>query len=366
MKETALKLLNQIESYGYKAYIVGGFVRDYLLGKESPDVDITTNATPKDLKLIFPNCFVPNEEYGSITIISNKIRFEITTFRKEFSYLNNRRPSVVEYISDLREDLIRRDFTINTICMDKYGDIVDVLNARSDLQMKIIRTVHDPYVSFTEDALRILRAIRFATVLNFRLDDELKNAITECKKYLKNISYNRKKSELDKIFMSSNSGYGVSLIKELNLDKELDIYNLDNIKLSNDLVAVWSSLDVSDKYPFTKVEKALISDIKYLTKLDKCSPEVLYKYGPYVTSLAAVNNNKDKNSIIIEYNKLPIKSRSDILISSSDIMNVFNNKRGKYISDVFKDIETNILNGNLKNDKETIISYICNKYNVGE
>ena len=366
MKETALNILKQIEEYGYKAYVVGGFVRDYLLGKSSPDVDITTDATPKDLKLIFPNSFVPNEEYGSITIISNKIRFEITTFRKEFSYVDNRRPSKIEYINDLRSDLIRRDFTINTICMDKNGNIVDVLDAQADLKDHIIRTVHNPYISFTEDALRILRAVRFATVLNFKLDDELKSAIIECKKYLKNISFNRKKSELDKIFMSSNSEYGISLIKELNLDKELDIYNFDKIKLSNDLIAVWSSLEVSEKYPFTRAEKTLISEIKLLSKQNKFTPDILYKYGPYVTSLAAANNNLDKNSIVIRYNELPIKSRSDILISSSEIIKLFNNKKGKYISELFKEIESNILSGNLKNDKESIIKYINNTYSLGE
>lgn len=362
MKETALRILKQIENYGYKAYIVGGFVRDFLLGKDSPDVDITTNATPKDLKLIFPNSFVPNEEYGSITIINNKIRFEITTFRKEFSYINNRKPDKIEYINSLYDDLIRRDFTINTICMDSNGDIIDLLDAKLDLDNHIIRTVHDSYISFTEDALRILRAIRFATVLNFKLDLELKNSILKCKKYLKNISFDRKKMELNKIFMSSNSNYGISLIKELNLADELDIYNINDIKLSNDLVGIWASLDVSSLYPFTKVEKNLIAQIKKLSKMSDFSPKILYEYGPYVAGIAAFNSNREKSDIIMKYNELPIKSRSDILISGSDIIKIFNKKPGKYISNIYSEIETQILYGNLKNEKKCIIDYIKNKY----
>ena len=193
MFEAALKILQKIEEYGYKAYIVGGFVRDYLLGNKSPDVDITTNATPKDIKNIFPNSFVPTELYGSITVISDKIRFEITTFRKEYSYTHNRRPLEIEYINSLYDDLVRRDFTINTFCIDSSGKVIDLLNVRSDLDNKIIKTVHNSKLSFTEDSLRILRAIRFATTLNFDIDIDTKNAIFECKKYLSNISYSRKR-----------------------------------------------------------------------------------------------------------------------------------------------------------------------------
>lgn len=366
MKETALEVLKEIEKYGYKAYIVGGFVRDSLLNKESLDVDITTNATPKDLKYIFPNSFVPNEAYGSITIIMNKTRFEITTFRRDFSYIGNRRPDRIEYINSLHDDLVRRDFTINTLCMDSNGTIIDLLNAKQDLKNCIIKTVRNAELSFTDDALRILRAIRFATVLNFKLDNNLELAIKKCKKYLKNLSFYRKKSELDKIFMSNNSDYGVSLIKKLGLALELDIYNIDSIKLSNDLVAVWASLEVSNNYPFTKAEKTLISDVKYLSKLDEYTPKILYKYGPYVVGLAAMNSNKDKNDVIINYNKLPIKSRSDILINSSEIITIFNKKAGKYISDVYKDLESEILNNNLINEKDSIIKYIKNKYILGE
>ena len=362
MLESALKVLSQIEEYGYKAYIVGGFVRDYLLGKKSPDVDITTNATPKDLKYIFPNSFLPNEAYGAITIISDKIRFEITTFRKEISYSNNRKPLEFEYIDNLKEDLLRRDFTINTFCIDSSGKIIDLLNVMNDLDNKIICTVHNEMDSFTEDALRILRAIRFATVLDFKLSQSVKDAIKKCKKYLKIISYKRKKDELDKIFMSSNASYGVSLIRELGLDVELEIYNINDIKLSSDLVGIWASLEVSEKYPFTRVEKELISKIKYVSKLNKFDNYTLYKYGPYVNGVAAYNTYGNKNEIISKYNNLPIKTRSDILISSKEIIELFNIPAGKYIGEILSDVESKILSGQLNNDNVELKNYIKNKY----
>jgi len=222
MLNTALKLIKTIEEHGYIAYIVGGFVRDQLLGITSNDIDICTSARPSDIRNIFPNSCLPNEAYGSVTVVINNIRFEITTFRKEIRYLNNRKPIEFEYIDDLGEDLKRRDFRINTICMDKDSKIIDLLNGKDDLDKREINTVGDSIYKFSEDALRILRAVRFATNLNFSLSDEIKQAIIETKHYVRNLSYDRKKDELNKIFGSVNVRSGVSLLLELGLDK---IYN---------------------------------------------------------------------------------------------------------------------------------------------
>ena len=124
MLKQALKILNKIEENGYKAYIVGGFVRDYVLGINSLDVDIATSATPKEIMEIFHSSVLPKEEYGSVTLYIKNDRFEITTFRKEIKYLNNRKPIEIEYIVSLLDDLERRDFRMNTLCMDKNGNIL--------------------------------------------------------------------------------------------------------------------------------------------------------------------------------------------------------------------------------------------------
>ena len=118
MYKTALELLKEINSHGYVSYIVGGYPRDLYLNRESLDIDICTNATPKDLKDIFGDIMLPKENYGSVTVIKNKIRFEITTFRHDIKYENNRTPLEIEYINNLEDDLRRRDFTINTLCRD--------------------------------------------------------------------------------------------------------------------------------------------------------------------------------------------------------------------------------------------------------
>ena len=178
MYNATIKVLEKINSSGFEAYVVGGYPRDIYLGRKSSDVDICTNATPKDIKDIFKNVILPTYEYGSVTVIYNKVRFEITTYRRDLKYINNRIPSKVKYTDDLFEDLRRRDFTINTLCMNSNGEIIDVLGIKNDLDSKIIKTVGDAKNKIKEDSLRILRAIRFSTILDFELDKEL-NKILE-------------------------------------------------------------------------------------------------------------------------------------------------------------------------------------------
>lgn len=363
MLDSALKLLKKIEDNGFKAYIVGGFVRDYILGIESHDIDICTNAKPKDIHAIFKGACLPNEEYGSITVIVKNIRYEITTFRKEYSYIGNRKPDSFEFIDDLHEDLKRRDFLINTLCIDRYGNILDILNGKKDLDNKIIHTVGNSYERFTEDAFRILRAIRFATTLNFKLSSDIKNSILETKKLLKNISYERKREELDKIFANPNVLYGVSLIIELGLDQVLDIPNLCKVKNFDDLMGVWAQLDVdSNTYRFTANEKELIHGIRMALDMDNYDPYILYKYGLYVNSVAAGIKNLDKKKLTFIYNELPIHTKKDIVISGKDIATILNKEPGKYIKVIVSDIEKKVIYSELDNNKDILSKYILDHY----
>lgn len=362
MLNTALKLLKKIEERGFKAYIVGGFVRDFLLGRESLDIDITTNATPMDIKQIFNDIFIPKVEYGSVTVFYHNIRFEITTFRRELTYINNRKPINFEYINDLKEDLQRRDFIINTICMDSNGQVMDLLNGKIDLEKKEINTVGNSYNKFNEDSLRILRAIRFATILDFRLSDEVKEAIKMTKNHLINLSYQRKRDELDKIFSSYNAKYGVSLLKELELDKELEIYNLSDIKLDVDIIGTWASLNVSNKYPFSKNEKELIKKIREAFSRNNLDNSVLYQYGLYVNSIAGSLKGIDKKKITNKYEHLPITNKKDIAITSKEIMNILDRDGGKYLKDIYNDLTSLILSGKIENNKEVLKSYILENY----
>ncbi|MEG2621242.1 MAG: hypothetical protein RSA10_04090, partial [Bacilli bacterium] len=281
MLNKALEVLKIIESKGYTAYLVGGFVRDFVLGKTSADVDVCTNATPKDLQNIFPSIKVPFERYGSVNVIYKKTRFDITTFRMDLEYKDNRFPSNVVYSNDLLVDLKRRDFTMNTLCMNSNGMVLDLLSATKDINNKIIKTVGLADEKISEDALRILRAIRFATILNFKLDIDLKNAILKNKKLLDQLSYFRKKQELNKIFSSTNVIYGLELIEKLGLSSYLGI-SFKEVKKTNDPLGIWVQVNPSDKYQFTNSEKGYMRSIKRILTDKVIDNMELYNYGNYV------------------------------------------------------------------------------------
>lgn len=366
MKEIALEFLKIINGFGYEAYIVGGFVRDYIMKIQSHDIDITTNATPQELKNIFTNVKFPKnmndqDSYGSVSIIYKNVLFEVTTFREEYAYLDNRHPSSIHYVDDLETDLKRRDFTINAICMDQNGNIIDLLNGKIDLTNKVIKTINNPYKSFTDDALRILRAVRFATILEFSLDEELIDAIKITKKYLKNISYNRKKHELDKIFASIHAKEGIELLEKLDLLEDLDLENLNKVKDYSDLIGIWAMIN-SKVYPFTKNEKELIKNINLVNKKDNLNPYILYKYGLYVNTIAGINKGIDKVKINKAYNDLPIKCRSDINISALEICSLLEKEPSSFLNIIYDDLEEKILDGTLQNDKDIIKKYILKNF----
>ena len=364
MLDIALKLLKEFTDRSYKAYIVGGFVRDYLLGIESSDIDITTDATPKEIKELFANSCLPNDDYGSVIVIKKGIRFDITTFREEKDYEDHRKPSVIQYIDDLYPDLLRRDFIINTLCMDDSGEIIDHLGARDDINNRIIRTVGDAYQKFSDDSLRILRAIRFATILDFELSDEVVDAIGKTKQFVKSLSYTRKKEELDKIFNSPNRDKGIQLLLDFELDKELELDKLkDVLGLDADSsLGIWSLLDVSSKYAFSKSEKELMNNIRNAMNLNNLDPMALYTYGLYVNSCAGRMKGNNIRDITDSYVRLEIHSRDDIDIDSNTIMMILNKKPGSYLKDIYDDVEREILYRRLENRREKICQYILAKY----
>ncbi len=362
MLDNALKLIKELTEHNYKAYIVGGFVRDLLLGRESQDIDIATNATPKEIQEVFQDSFLPTEDYGSVVVNKYGIRFEITTFRKEFMYQDHRKPVEIEYIDDLYQDLLRRDFTINAICIDENGEIIDFLGGRDDLERKLIRTVGDADERFEQDALRILRAIRFATVLDFQLDADVVVAIRKHRDLLKELSYHRKKEELDKMFVSGRAAQGIEMLLDFHLDKHLNLEHLSDVKNTNSLIGIWSILNVEDIYPFSNNEKEMMKDIREVMPLNNYDPFVLFEYGLYVNSVAGEMKGLDKKKITESYNSLVIHSRKDLDITSEEIMDALDREPGEYLGDIYDDIEKEVLYHRLNNDKGDLLNYIKKHY----
>ena len=362
MNDTARLILNKINEAGFKAYLVGGYPRDLYLGRTSMDFDICTNATPKDLKEIFGDVRQHLEQYGSVTVYLNDLRFEITTFRKDIKYINNRKPIEIEYIDNLEDDLKRRDFTMNTMCLDSDGNLIDLLKGRDDIDNHIIKTVGDADEKISEDSLRILRAIRFATTLNFKLDNLLNLAIIKNKELLRTLSYYRKKEELDKIFASTNSILGINLIRDLGLADVLELSNIDKVVSTTYPIGIWAQLDCVDKYSFNKTEKDTIIKVNELLKLDVLDNKNLYKYGLYISTIVGEIKGMDTKRINEAYNNLYIHNKTEIQIEPEEICEILNSKPGKYLKDIISDIENKLVNKELTNDNEVLRNYILANY----
>lgn len=362
MYNKAIELINILNDNGYESYIVGGFVRDKLIGKESSDIDICTSATPKEIIELFDIATSTENQYGAVTVIYKNYKYDVTTFRREMKYEGNRKPVKIKYIKNFKKDLLRRDFTINTLCIDKDEKIIDLLNVIKDLDNKLIRTVGNPRYRIYEDSLRILRAIRFSAILDFQIEEKTRHYLTKYSYLLKTLSYQRKKEELNKIFLSLNKEKGRELLVNLKLCKDLDIPKLKDIDLCDDLIGIWAQLEVDDIYPFTKLEKEQMSEIRALMKENIYDAYTIYKYGLYVTTVVADIKNIDRKKIHNIHNKLPILSSKDINIKPIEISKILNRNPGSYLKDIMKDIEKEIVRNNLDNDYEKIKEYIINKY----
>lgn len=352
-----LEVLKKLEEKGFMAYFVGGYPRDLYLGIDTIDYDITTNATPKEMMEIFN---VKSEAYGCVKFTYKKNKFEATTFRRDIKYKDNRKPVEIEYVNDLETDLERRDFTINTLCIDSDGNYIDLLNGKKDIDNKIIKVVGNTNKKLKDDALRILRAIRFATVLNFKLDKTLIEGIKKYGYLVRELSYDRKKSELDKIFSSNNFEYGIKLIKELDLESPLEI-NTYNLKYTPYLVGVWAQIN-SPNYNFNKAEETTIKKVKELLNMDITDKMVIYKYGLYPISIAADIKGIDINIINDVYKKLNIKSRNDIDINAKEICTILKIEPSEIISDILSNLEYKIVNDELENRKDIIVKYLEEAY----
>lgn len=204
---SALLALKMLQNSGFEAYLVGGSVRDYLMRCPLGDIDITTNATPEEVRGVFGSLRVIDTgiKHGTVTVLMDGESVEITTYRCEGTYSDNRRPDSVSFSKSFSDDVLRRDFTMNGIGISIDGEIRDEVGGQADIERKIIRAIGKAEERFSEDALRILRAVRFSSVLGFEIEENTENALREKKELLKNISAERKREELLKLINGKNA-----------------------------------------------------------------------------------------------------------------------------------------------------------------
>lgn len=300
-------LIDMIYENGYEAFMVGGCVRDSILNLKPSDYDITTNAKPKEVINIFKNYKIIDTgiKHGTVSIILNNNIYEITTYRIEGEYENNRRPKNVEFTSNIEEDLRRRDFTINAMAYNEKFGIVDRFNGLEDLQKRVIKTVGNPDERFEEDGLRMVRAIRFSSKLGFSIDENTLNSIYKNSYIIKNISIERINDEFTKTLLSDNpqniillyktkifenlgihcnlNGYHYkSLESNINILRNCDNTLLDRLIMLDYIISneILKNIDKNEKYRYycENIKKInIINNLRYSNKvMDFCNDIMEY------------------------------------------------------------------------------------------
>ncbi len=355
-----VNVLERIEENGFEAYIVGGYVRDYVLGIDSGDIDICTNARVKELLDIFDDINCTSNEYGAVKIITNELRIDITTYRRDLKYNGSRRSVEIEYVDNLLDDINRRDFTMNTLCMNKEGNIIDILNGKKDIENKIIRCVGNINDRLNEDPLRMLRAVRFATVLEFKIEEDLYQELKNNKELINQLSRERIKEELTKILVSRNALKGLAMLRDLGFLSVIGIDYDETLVQVSDICGMYSQLKIIKEFPFSKEEKENIKNLQSILNYGMIDENILFTYGLYISIVAGSIIGVDKEYISSLDKNLPIRRIKDIKITSEEICEVLSIKPNKIIHFVYEELKDLILKKELVNDNISIREYLVN------
>ena len=290
-------IIDTFYNNGYEAFMVGGCIRDILLNKTPMDYDIATSAPPEITEKLFKKTIPTGIEHGTITVLIDKNPYEVTTYRTEGTYSDNRKPDNVTFISDIKEDLARRDFTINAFAYNDREGLLDYFSGNTDLNNKLIKCVGDPDRRFKEDALRMLRAVRFSAQLNFNIDEETFLAIKSNSSSIQNISKERIRVELSKTLLSNNAFSGMIKLKESNLLKEILPYDLN---LNNSIDKVNQNLSSRLSFIFLNLESSLIENIMRDLTFDKNTMNKVIALTSSFEYVKSVKSKADCKRLIIK------------------------------------------------------------------
>ena len=359
----AIDVLKTFNENGFEAYFVGGCVRDYILKDEFSDIDITTNALPEQVKKIFKKTIDTGIKHGTVTILVGGESYEVTTFRTEDEYTNHRSPEKVEFVSNLREDLDRRDFTINAMAIDFNGILYDYHNGKDDLNTKVIKTVNNPNERFFEDALRMLRAFRFASKLGFEIEYETLNAIKSNAELIKFVSIERIVNEFRKLLLGKGNLRSMQLMLESDLNQHIPFLNEINIVQDLSKYSFCQSLYILSKInniSLDKLKELKLSnkEIKLVNKYEKINEDfinnvplewILYQHG--LEDVLFINE-------FFEYVDSMCIKETILLITTFNDVNTIRNPPGPWIKEITSKIEMEILAKRLNNNKSDILDFL--------
>ena len=377
--EYVKKVVNTLNQNGFEAFVVGGAVRDAMLGQNPDDWDVTTNAMAEQTKQCFDRHFDTGIKHGTITVLMDKKPVEVTTYRIDGEYKDNRRPETVAFTADIKEDLKRRDFTINAMAYNEQAGLLDLYGGAEDLKNKIIRCVGDADTRFGEDALRIMRAIRFAARLGFEIEEKTFKSIVKNRFLLKNISVERIQTELVKMLETSDnlqllfkSGVAEVIMPEVDFKTvRLPAQTDRETKLSALFYNVDDSRDFFNRLKFDNNTKHNVLKIIECTREDIATTDyevkkLLNKYGETLLEKAMVVSGCYGRDIslqkgILQRVKSEPYSLKHLAVTGNDIMNL--GVKGADIGRVMNALLDEVMKKPVLNVKEKLLD-IAKSHNM--
>ena len=379
----ALPVLKKIELHGFEAVFVGGSVRDDLLQRNIHDVDIATSATPEEVKNIFPKTIDVGIQHGTVMVLENGETYEITTYRSESEYVDFRKPKEVTFIRSLKEDLQRRDFTMNAIAMNTSGQIIDYFHGQQAIANQVIETVGNADERFTEDALRMMRAVRFVSQLGFTCSDETIAALKRNRELLQNISIERILVEFDKLLHGTEVQEGLRLLLDTGLyallpglqskEKALACVATLDLKQLHSLEEKWATLlhftaELCDIESLLRQWKMSIKRIRHIQSIlgllqGDCQDKMaLYRNGletclcvNRIQNLLAGREINENEAVIQQlWNTLPIQHASQLAVNGTHILQWAKKAKGPWIRDILSIITEKVINEEIPNELDAI------------
>ena len=388
----ALPVLNKIVEAGFEAYFVGGSVRDRVLGLTVNDVDIATSAMPNEIKEIFKRTIDIGIEHGTVMVLENGESYEITTFRTESTYKDFRHPDSVTFVRSLTEDLMRRDFTMNAIAMDIKGNLIDPFGGLLDIDKRIIRAVGKPEERFQEDALRMMRAVRFAAQLDFEIEGNTLLSIRQNAQLLTNIAIERIQVEFEKLLTGEWYFVGLAAMIKTDLylycpklaDKKqalltlidrstsfqnvrqawaylllkIDEHQMDQSFNPRTFLKAWKLSNQLIKESITIYEALVIRlERGYLNEWEIFHLGI--QFSLEVEDLMEQEGLKQEHLLVLErYDNLPIKEKEELSVSGNDLMKETTVRPGKWMSEALESALKAVIYQKINNEKQTIILWL--------
>lgn len=383
--EPARPILQRIEDAGYEAYFVGGCVRDTILGDSIHDIDIATSAYPSEIKAIFKRTVDTGIEHGTVMILDHGTGYETTTFRTESGYQDFRRPDQVTFVRSLEEDLKRRDFTINALALKENGEVIDLFNGLDDLDHRLIKAVGDPNERFHEDALRMMRAVRFASKLDFVIAGDTLEGIRQNAPLLEKIAVERIRVEFEKLLMGQNPVAGLKDFLQTGLYQYcpglaeqknslsglllLNNWQIQNVEQAWTVLATQLGLDVQNINPFLrqwKTSNELITNVKKTLPVvqglrnNSLSSLQLFKAGKKAVQdanqVAKLYGWALPDEVLAEkYDSLAIKNSKELAINGGNLIKEIGIKPGPMLGKILNQLVIKVVNNEVENEESTLL-----------